>query len=142
MSAAGTEPAGPAPVSLWTIARERTRLGCIGFGGPPAHIALLRLCVEDRFTPSFLFVLLGGSRFDQIRASTTIQSFLTGAGPAVIGAIAGSAIPLGLVFRYPWQIPVLAGALVWLFAARRGVVSGLLIAGGIGLVLALARISL
>jgi chromate transporter len=93
------------------------------------------------FTPSFLFVLLGGPRFDQIRANTTIQSFLTGAGPAVIGAIAGSAIPLGLAFRYPWQIPVLAGALVWLFAVRRGVVSALLIAGGVGLLLALAGIS-
>jgi chromate transporter len=36
-------------VPLATIAREWTRLGCIGFGGPPAHIALLRrLCVEER----------------------------------------------------------------------------------------------
>src|ERR1700691_4334753 len=39
----------PERVSLVTIAREWTRLGCIGFGGPPAHITLLRrLCVEDR----------------------------------------------------------------------------------------------
>src|SRR5712691_10307240 len=36
-------------VPLSTIARQWTRLGCIGFGGPPAHIALLRkLCVEQR----------------------------------------------------------------------------------------------
>ncbi|MGP0110655.1 MAG: chromate transporter, partial [Acidimicrobiales bacterium] len=43
------ESPGRAEVSLWTIAREWTRLGCIGFGGPPAHIHLLRrLCVEDR----------------------------------------------------------------------------------------------
>jgi chromate transporter len=36
-------------VSLGTIAREWTRLGCIGFGGPPTHIALLRrMCVEER----------------------------------------------------------------------------------------------
>ena len=36
-------------VSLAVIAREWGRIGCIGFGGPPAHIALLRtLCVRDR----------------------------------------------------------------------------------------------
>ena len=36
-------------VSLATIAREWTRLGCIGFGGPPTHIALLRrMCVDER----------------------------------------------------------------------------------------------
>src|SRR5258705_10645309 len=32
--------------SLAEIAREWGRIGCVGFGGPPAHIALLReLCV-------------------------------------------------------------------------------------------------
>ena len=37
------------PVPLRTIAREWGRIGCVGFGGPPAHIALLReLCVERR----------------------------------------------------------------------------------------------
>ena len=35
--------------SLLTIAREWGRIGCVGFGGPPAHIALLRtLCVDQR----------------------------------------------------------------------------------------------
>jgi chromate transporter len=34
-------------VTLATVAREWGRIGCIGFGGPPTHIALLReLCVE------------------------------------------------------------------------------------------------
>jgi chromate transporter len=34
---------------LRTIAREWGRIGCIGFGGPPAHISLLRaLCVTRR----------------------------------------------------------------------------------------------
>jgi len=37
------------PVPLSTIAREWGRIGCVGFGGPPAHIALLReLCVDRR----------------------------------------------------------------------------------------------
>ena len=36
-------------VPLATILREWGRIGCIGFGGPPTHIKLLReLCVERR----------------------------------------------------------------------------------------------
>src|SRR6185437_9597110 len=36
-------------VPLPVIAREWVRIGCIGFGGPPAHISLLRkLCVDRR----------------------------------------------------------------------------------------------
>jgi len=44
------ERAGPAarPASLRTVAREWTRIGLTGFGGPPAHIALLRALVVDR----------------------------------------------------------------------------------------------
>ena len=39
----------PERISAWTIGREWGRIGCVGFGGPPAHIALLRkLCVEKR----------------------------------------------------------------------------------------------
>jgi chromate transporter len=34
--------------SLGTVAREWTRIGLTGFGGPPAHIALLRALVVDR----------------------------------------------------------------------------------------------
>ena len=58
----------------------------------------------------------------------------------LIGAIAGSAIPLGLAFGHLWQIPVLAGALIWLFIARRGVVSGLLVAGLVGVIVAVAGV--
>src|SRR3954454_5798919 len=41
---------GPAAApTLAAILREWGRIGCVGFGGPPAHIALLReLCVERR----------------------------------------------------------------------------------------------
>ena len=120
----------PGPVVL-TVA-------VIGYAAKGVPGGLLATLVA--FTPSFLFVLLGGPRFDQIRANIVIQSFLTGAGPAVIGAIAGSAIPLGLAFQHLWQIPVLAGGLLWLFAARRGVVTGLLIAGGVGVLLALSGV--
>src|SRR5213078_49174 len=41
--------AAPPQVSLVTVLREWGRIGCIGFGGPPTHIRLLReLCVERR----------------------------------------------------------------------------------------------
>ncbi|HEY2542858.1 MAG TPA: chromate transporter, partial [Gaiellaceae bacterium] len=37
------------PGPLRTVLREWGRVGCIGFGGPPTHIALLRdLCVRRR----------------------------------------------------------------------------------------------
>ncbi|MGW5696872.1 chromate transporter, partial [Streptomyces asiaticus] len=40
---------GAPRVGLGVIAREWGRVGCIGFGGPPTHIALLRqLCVQRR----------------------------------------------------------------------------------------------
>ena len=37
-----------ARVGLATVAREWTRIGLTGFGGPPAHIALLRELVVKR----------------------------------------------------------------------------------------------
>jgi chromate transporter len=39
---------GPWPASLGTVLREWGRIGVTGFGGPPAHIALLRKLVVDR----------------------------------------------------------------------------------------------
>ncbi len=120
----------PGPV-VQTVAVVGYAAGGVGGGLLAALVA---------FTPSFAFVLVGGRHFEQVRANGAVESFLTGAGPAVIGAIAGSAIPLGLSFGHLWQIPVLAGGLVWLFVARRGVVSALLIAGAIGVVVALSGV--
>ncbi|MDJ0345869.1 chromate transporter [Streptomyces sp. H10-C2] len=45
----GADEAAVQRVGLGTIAREWGRIDCVGFGGPPTHIALLRkLCVEHR----------------------------------------------------------------------------------------------
>jgi chromate transporter len=84
------------------------------------------------FAPSFVFVLAGGRHFDRLRADAGVQAFLAGAGPAAIGAILGTAVPLGLSIGHVWQLPVLAAAAVWLLVLRRGVVSALLGAGLLG----------
>jgi chromate transporter len=84
------------------------------------------------FTPSFLFVLLGGPHFDRLRQSDAIQAFLTGAGAASIGAIAGSAIPLARALSHLWQLGVLGLALLWFVALRKNVVVGLIGAAVLG----------
>ena len=89
------------------------------------------------FSPSFAFVLLGADRFDQIRGDRRARAFLDGAGPAAIGAIFGSAVPLARALTHPWQYVVLAGALVLLFLLRRGVVLTLLCAAATGVIIAL-----
>ena len=89
------------------------------------------------FSPSFAFVLLGADRFGQIRADRRARAFLNGAGPAAIGAIFGSAVPLARALTHPWQYAVLAGALIVLFLLRRGVVLTLLGAAATGVIIAL-----
>jgi chromate transporter len=90
------------------------------------------------FAPSFVFIVMGARHFDRLRTDPRIQAFFVGAGSAVIGAIAGSAIPLGLELAHLWQLGVLAAAAVWLLAFRRGIVLALIGAGTIGLVAVLA----
>jgi chromate transporter len=89
------------------------------------------------FSPSFAFILLGGRRFDQVRADRRARAFLAGAGPAAIGAIFGSAIPLTRELSHSWQYAVLAAALVLLLLLRRGVVLTLFCAGAAGVIIAL-----
>jgi chromate transporter len=90
------------------------------------------------FAPSFLIVLLGAPRFQQIRGNQRARAFLGGAGPAAIGAILGSAVTLTRELTHSWQYAVLAGALGLLFVLRRSVVMALLAAAAIGVIIALA----
>jgi len=90
------------------------------------------------FTPSFAFVLIGATHFDRLRADENAKSFLDGAGPAAIGAILGTAVPLARALSEPWQYGLLAAAFALLFVLRRGVVTTLLLAGAVGVVVALA----
>ncbi len=90
------------------------------------------------FAPSFIFVLAGGPRFEAIRASRTAQAFMTGAGPAAIGAIAGASVTLGLELTQWWQVGLLAAAACWLVLLRRNVVVAIVAAAAVGSLLAVA----
>ena len=90
------------------------------------------------FAPSFLFIIAGGSHFDRLRADARIQAFLTGTGAAVIGAIAGSAIPLGRELAHVWQLAILGLAAIWLLGLRRGVVPALVACGLVGVIAVMA----
>jgi len=91
------------------------------------------------FSPSFAFILVGGRRFDAIRRDVRARWFLDGAGPAAIGAILGSSIPLARALQENWQYGVLVAAAIALLALRRGVVVTLLLAGAVGVVAALVK---
>jgi len=107
-------------------------------GYAAAGIAGGLLASAVAFAPSFLLVLFGGPRFQQIRGDARARAYLDGAGPAAIGAIFGSAVALTRALSHPWQYAVLAGALVLLLPLRRGVVLILLSAAAIGVAIALA----
>ncbi len=102
----------PGPV-VQTVAVVGYAAGGIGGGLLAALIA---------FAPSFVFIIAGGPHFDRLRRDARIQAFLIGAGAAVIGAIAGSAIPLGRELAHLWQLGVLGLAAAWLLVLRRAVV--------------------
>ncbi len=102
----------------------------VGYAAAGVGGALLAATVA--FLPSFAFVLLGARHFDRLRRNPAVLAFLDGAGPAAIGAIVGSAIPLALALTEPWQAAILAAAALALLVARQGVVSVLLAAGAIG----------
>jgi len=96
------------------------------------------LAAAVAFSPSFAFILLGAHRFDRLRGNLAVRAFLDGAGPAAIGAILGSAIPLVRILTQPWQYCVLAVAAVLMLALRRGPVLTLLAAAAAGVVIVLA----
>jgi chromate transporter len=104
----------PTAVSLGVIAREWGRIGVTGFGGPPAHIALLRdLCVRRRgWLPSSEFEdgvaatnLLPGP------ASTQLAIFCAWRLRGWRGAIVG-----GVCFIVPGLIAIIALSVVFLAA--------------------------
>ncbi|MBO0820623.1 MAG: chromate efflux transporter [Nocardiopsaceae bacterium] len=118
----------PGPV-VQTVATVGYAAAGIGGGLLAALIA---------FAPSFAFVLAGARHLGALRGNLRTLAFLDGAGPAAIGAILGSAIPLARALSQPWQYAVLASAAVVLLALRRGVVLTLLAAAATGMLIAVA----
>ena len=111
-------------------------VAAVGYGAHGLGGGLLAALVA--FTPSFVIVLLGAGGFQRLRESTRAQAFLVGAGPAAAGAILGTSVPLVRALSETWQYAVLAGAAVLLLVLRRGVVPTLLLAGAIGVAVALS----
>ena len=103
----------PSRPSLVTVARQWGRIGCIGFGGPPAHIALLReLCVDASTDGSSASEFEDGIAACNLLpgpASTQLAIFcawrVAGAGGAFVGGVAfivpGLVAILGLAARVP-----------------------------------------
>jgi chromate transporter len=111
-------------------------VAAVGFAAAGVKGGLLAAAVA--FTPSFVFVLGGGPRFERLRSNTSARAFLDGAGPAAIGAILGSTVPLARALSEPWQAAVLAAAVVFLMLLRRGVVPTLLAAAAAGVAVSIA----
>jgi chromate transporter len=107
----------------------------VGYAAAGIWGALLASAVA--FAPSFSFILIGAERFDRLRSDLKARAFLEGAGPAAIGAILGSSIPLALALEEAWQIALLVAAAIALLLARRGVVTTLLVAALVGVAISL-----
>jgi chromate transporter len=118
----------PGPV-VATVAAVGYAAHGVGGGALAAAVA---------FAPSFLFVLIGGGHFMRLRGNPRAKAFLDGAGPAAIGAILGSAIPLAGALQETWQYLLLAAAAVALLLLRRNVAGTLVLAGVVGALVAIA----
>jgi len=111
-------------------------VAAVGYGAAGVGGGVLAALVA--FAPSFAFILVGGRHFESLRRARSARDFLDGAGPAAIGAILGSTIPLARALDEPWQYGVLAAASLLLLVLRRGVVLTLLLAGAVGALIAVA----
>ena len=124
----GTETQHPVmpDVAMSRIAREWTRIGCLGFGGPPTHIAMLRaLCVERErwLEPQVFEDALAACNLLPGPASTQLAIYCAWRLRRARGALLG-----GLCFILPGLVVVIAlsalflasGAPLWVRAAGAG----------------------
>lgn len=80
------------------------------------------------FGPSVVVIAAAGHHFERIRESQRAQAFLLGSGPAALGAILGSCVPLAMGLEQAWQWGVLALAGALLLTRRLPLVPVLLLA--------------
>jgi chromate transporter len=134
--------------SLGEIAREWGRIGCIGFGGPPAHVVLFReLCVtrrewlsEDQFERAIAATnILPGPASTQLAIYCAWR--LQGARGAVIGGL-GFILP-GLVMILALSVLFLSGSPpTWIRGAGMGAgaaVAPVAVSAGMGVALPIWR---
>ena len=118
-SGASGEPHRP---GLPVVLREWARIGCIGFGGPPAHIALLReLCVERRgwLTDREFEDAIAVTNLLPGPSSTQLAIYCAWRVNGGAGALVG-----GLSFIVPGLILILALAVLFLSASPPNWVRG------------------
>jgi chromate transporter len=113
-------------VALIRIVREWTRMGCLGFGGPPTHIAMLRaLCVERErwIEPEVFQDALAACNLMPGPASTQLAIYcawrLRGARGALLGGICFILPGLALVIALS-ALFLASGAPLWVRAAGAG----------------------
>lgn len=111
-----------APVPLGTVLRQWGRIGCLGFGGPPVHVAMLReLCVaregylaDDAFEDAIAAPnLLPGPASSQLAILTAWN----------VRGLAGGLVG-GLAFVLPGLVAMVVLASVFLAASPPDVVRG------------------
>jgi chromate transporter len=123
-------PRGEDRVGLRTVAREWGRIGILGFGGPPAHITLLRtLCVQRNgwLSPQGFEDAVAATNLLPGPASTQLAIFCAGQVAGVPGALVG-----GLAFICPGLLVILVLAAVFLAAHPPSVVLGAAAGAGAG----------
>jgi chromate transporter len=120
----------PPRVRLATIGREWARIGITGFGGPPAHIALLRaLCVDKRHW----------LRPDEFEDGIAATSLLPGPASTQLAIFCGwrlrgwrGALVAGFCFIVPGLIVILALSALFLTRHPPLLVRGLAAGAGAG----------
>ena len=125
-----------AEVGLAEIARQWLRIGVIGFGGPPAHISLLRdMCVERRgwMTPQDFQRAVAMANILPGPASTQVAIYCAWWLRGTAGALLG-----GLCFIAPGLVAIIALATVFLSSSPPQAV----LAAGLGAGSAVAAVAL